>query len=62
MNAGDLLASGTISGAEQHNFGSMLELSWKGSREIQLDDGEVRKFLKDGDRAEMVATATFKGT
>jgi maleylacetoacetate isomerase len=49
MNAGDLLASGTISGAEQHNFGSMLELSWKGSREIQLDDGEVRKFLKDGD-------------
>lgn len=49
MNAGDLLASGTISGSEQHNFGSMLELSWKGSREIELDGGEVRKFLKDGD-------------
>jgi len=49
MNAGDLLASGTISGREQHNFGSMLELSWKGSREIELDGGEVRKFLKDGD-------------
>ena len=49
MNAGDLLASGTISGKEQHNFGSMLELSWKGSREIELDGGEVRKFLKDGD-------------
>lgn len=49
MNAGDLLASGTISGREQHNFGSMLELSWKGSREVELDGGEVRKFLKDGD-------------
>ena len=49
MRAGDLLASGTISGVEQHNFGSMLELSWKGTREIELDGGEVRKFLKDGD-------------
>jgi glutathione S-transferase len=49
MNAGDLLASGTISGKEQHNFGSMLELSWRGSREVALDGGEVRKFLKDGD-------------
>lgn len=49
MKAGDLLASGTISGKERHNFGSMLELSWKGSRDIVLDDGEVRKFLKDGD-------------
>ena len=49
MNAGDLLASGTISGKEQHNFGSMLELSWRGSREVVLDGGEVRKFLKDGD-------------
>jgi len=53
MRAGDLLASGTISGKEQHNFGSMLELSWKGNREIILDGAEgskeVRKFLKDGD-------------
>ena len=49
MVPGDLLASGTISGKERHNFGSMLELSWKGTREIKLDGGEVRKFLKDGD-------------
>jgi glutathione S-transferase len=49
MRPGDLLASGTISGKEQHNFGSMLELSWKGSRDIELDGGETRKFLKDGD-------------
>ena len=49
MNPGDLLASGTISGKEDHNFGSMLELSWKGSREIKLNGEETRKFLKDGD-------------
>jgi len=35
---------------EVGNFGSMLELSWKGSREVPLgDSGKVRKFLKDGD-------------
>jgi maleylacetoacetate isomerase len=50
MKAGDLLASGTISGGDETAFGSMLELSWKGSREVKLGDtGQVRKFLKDGD-------------
>lgn len=49
IRPGDLLASGTISGAEPETFGSMLELSWRGSREVALQDGEVRKFLKDGD-------------
>mmetsp|Transcript_15999 Transcript_15999/g.26033 ORF Transcript_15999/g.26033 Transcript_15999/m.26033 type:complete len:87 (+) Transcript_15999:1347-1607(+) len=49
MKAGDLLGSGTISGKESHNFGSMLELSWKGTREVALDGGDIRNFLKDGD-------------
>jgi maleylacetoacetate isomerase len=50
MKAGDLLASGTISGGDETAFGSMLELSWKGSREVKLGGtGQVRKFLKDGD-------------
>lgn len=49
MRAGDLLASGTISGKERRSFGSMLELSWKGTREIELGGSEVRKFLNDGD-------------
>lgn len=54
MKAGDLLASGTISGKDQTAFGSMLELSWKGSREVTLGEtGEVRKFLKDGDTVVM---------
>jgi fumarylacetoacetase len=54
MRAGDLLGSGTISGADQTAFGSMLELCWKGTREVPLgESGAVRKFLKDGDYVEM---------
>jgi len=47
---GDMYASGTISGEEQDSFGSMLELSWKGTREIDLGGGNKRKFIKDGDK------------
>jgi maleylacetoacetate isomerase len=52
MRAGDLLGSGTISGSSPDTFGSMLELSWKGSKEVVVGD-EVRKFLKDGDTVVM---------
>jgi len=46
---GDLYASGTISGPEKHERGSMLELSWRGSEPIRLPNGEERSFLADGD-------------
>ena len=49
MRAGDLLASGTISGPTEESYGSMLELCWKGTKEVPLESGETRKFLKDGD-------------
>jgi len=49
INAGDLLASGTISGPNKSEFGSMLELSWAGKETIYLENGEERKFLKNGD-------------
>uniref|UniRef100_A0A0K2SZT5 Fumarylacetoacetase n=1 Tax=Lepeophtheirus salmonis TaxID=72036 RepID=A0A0K2SZT5_LEPSM len=50
MRPGDLLASGTISGPEESSYGSMLELSWKGSKTVKLESsGEERKFIKDGD-------------
>ena len=45
---GDLYASGTISGAEPGSFGSLLELTWKGSKPITLGDS-TRTFLEDGD-------------
>lgn len=53
MRGGDMLASGTISGKEQSSFGSMLELSWKGTRSVQLGDGIERKFIQDGDEVIM---------
>lgn len=49
LSAGDMLGSGTISGTEKSQFGSMLELCWKGEQPIPLPSGEERKFLVDGD-------------
>ena len=46
---GDLYGSGTISGPEKHERGSMLELSWRGTEPITLSSGAERKFLADGD-------------
>ncbi len=46
---GDLLGSGTISGPDKHERGSMLELSWRGTETVELANGEERKFLADGD-------------
>src|SRR5262249_47923123 len=49
MNVGDLLGSGTISGPEKHQRGSLLEISWNGSEPVELDGGVKRTFLEDGD-------------
>lgn len=65
MNAGDLLGTGTISGPTQDSLGSMLEGSWRGSREIPLANSTetpaVRKFLKDGDTVIMSGYAQGDG-
>ncbi len=45
---GDLYASGTISGTEEGTYGSLLELTWRGSKPIQVGE-QSRKFLEDGD-------------
>ncbi|KAF2899244.1 hypothetical protein ILUMI_06935 [Ignelater luminosus] len=55
VNPGDLLASGTISGDTSDSFGSLLELSWKGTKPLTLLDGSQRKFLQDGDTVTMNA-------
>ncbi|KAG0430218.1 hypothetical protein HPB47_022904 [Ixodes persulcatus] len=49
MLPGDLLGSGTISGPTEDSYGSMLELCWKGTKQVPLKNGETRTFLKDGD-------------
>jgi fumarylacetoacetase len=49
MNVGDLLGSGTISGPEKHERGSLLEISWNGTEPVELPGGIKRTFLEDGD-------------
>ncbi|HMQ48153.1 MAG TPA: fumarylacetoacetase [Saprospiraceae bacterium] len=55
IRIGDVMASGTISGPEPDSFGSMLELSWRGSQPIAMSDGSERTFLQDGDAVIMRA-------
>jgi len=61
MNAGDLLGSGTISGAERSEFGSLMELSWAGREPFTLDSGETRGFIEDGDTLTLRGNARGKG-
>ncbi|XP_032088534.1 fumarylacetoacetase [Thamnophis elegans] len=61
LKPGDLLASGTISGPEPENFGSMLELSWNGTKSIDLGQGQSRTFLQDGDEVIMTGYCQGKG-
>lgn len=49
MRIGDLCGSGTISGPEAGSYGSMLELTWKGTKPILMPDGSERKFINDND-------------
>ena len=49
MNVGDLLGSGTISGPEKDQRGSLLEISWNGTEPVELPGGVKRTFLEDGD-------------
>ncbi len=49
LRAGDLIASGTVSGPTKDSRGCLLELSWRGTEPIALPNGETRTFLADGD-------------
>ncbi len=55
MRVGDLLGTGTISGAGKENRGSLLELSWGGREPLELEGGIQRSFIEDGD------TITLRG-
>lgn len=58
---GDLLASGTISGPTEDSYGSLLELTWRGTKPIDLPDGTTRTFLQDGDHVVMTGYAKGEG-
>jgi fumarylacetoacetase len=61
MRVGDLLGSGTISGPEKHQRGSLLELSWNGSEPLALQGGGQRTFLEDRDTLILRGYAQGKG-
>ncbi|HTJ21315.1 MAG TPA: fumarylacetoacetase [Gemmatimonadaceae bacterium] len=61
LNAGDLLASGTVSGATKESRGCLLERTWRGTEPLQLPSGETRSFLADGDEVIMRAYCTRDG-
>lgn len=61
INVGDMMASGTISGPTEDSLGSMLELSWKGTKPVKLETGEERRFVEDGDTVIMKGFAKKEG-
>ncbi|MGI9501389.1 MAG: fumarylacetoacetate hydrolase family protein, partial [Geminicoccaceae bacterium] len=61
MRVGDLLGSGTISGPEKDQRGSLLELSWGGKEPLTIATGETRSFLEDGDTLTLEGAAFGDG-
>ncbi len=59
LRTGDLFASGTVSGPEPDQYGSLIELAWAGRKPLALPDGSSRGWLEDGD--EVVITASAAG-
>jgi fumarylacetoacetase len=61
LRPGDLVASGTLSGAEKNSYGSLLELAWAGKEPLALPNGERRSFLEDGDTVILTGHAQGDG-
>ena len=57
IGVGDMYASGTISGPDPTSYGSMLELTWKGTKPLTMPDGSERKFVEDYDTVIMRGAA-----
>jgi fumarylacetoacetase len=61
LSAGDLIASGTVSGPAESQRGCLLELTWRGANPVSLPTGEERRFLEDGDEVIMRAFCEAEG-
>ncbi|ROM87020.1 MULTISPECIES: fumarylacetoacetase [Pseudomonas] len=61
LQAGDLFGSGTLSGPQNGQFGSLLEITEGGKKPIELASGEVRRFLEDGDEIILRARCRREG-
>ena len=61
LQPGDLIASGTVSGAAKDARGCLLERTWRGTEPLELPTGERRAFLEDGDEVTMRGYAEREG-
>src|SRR5487761_1648483 len=57
LRTGDVFASGTVSGPQRDQRGSLIELAWNGTEPLRLPDGTERTFLQDGDTVTIRASA-----
>jgi fumarylacetoacetase len=57
LRTGDLYASGTVSGPQPDQRGSLIELGWNGQEPVSLPDGTSRAWLHDGDEVVIAASA-----
>ena len=61
LNTGDLIGTGTISGAEDSARGSLLEITVGGKVPLNLPSGEMRCFLEDGDEVTLMGRCDKSG-
>ena len=61
LHPGDIYGTGTLSGTDPRNYGSMIELSWNGTKPLELKSGETRTFLEDGDTVTLRGVCTRPG-
>ena len=61
LSPGDLLGTGTLSAPDKDGFGSLMEISRGGAEPLTLPNGEVRRFLEDGDEVILTARAQAEG-
>jgi fumarylacetoacetase len=62
LQPGDLFGSGTLSGADEHGIGCLLEMTFGGRDAITLSNGETRRYLEDGDEVVFRAHCSRPGT
>jgi fumarylacetoacetase len=61
LEAGDLIATGTVSGAADEARACLAEITLRGGETIELPDGSTRKQLEDGDTLTIRGRAMAEG-
>ena len=61
LQPGDLIGTGTLSTESEQGLGSLLEISRGGKQPIEIESGETRSFLEDGDEIVLRAWCEREG-